>query len=343
MQPGSRIILLAAILPLLAGCSQTNSSGPTFPWQRQAPVDPLASSGAGDNSSYFAEMHRRAEEQMRFAEEQQRQMALLRSKQQQQEQQAKLAAEQQRSRLEEDYAKRNSQLNGRYGDLEKRAIELDSTNRDMHAQFAQAQQRTQVLEDELNLLRQRLDDTTRQLADARRSGQAADQRLQALQASARRRSGASITANNSVTRDITAVMVPGMDVRQDGDLVRISLPADRLFTTGTATLHQGAQPYLDQVANVVVQHYPRQIVGVEAHTDPNTQLTGTLWRNQHQLTAAQAMAVFEQMTSRHGMSPQQLFVLGHGSNHPIASGGTPEGQAINRRVEIVIYPEMYSR
>jgi outer membrane protein OmpA-like peptidoglycan-associated protein len=35
----------------------------------------------------------------------------------------------------------------------------------------------------------------------------------------------------------------------------------------------------------------------------------------------------------------QLFVVGHGSNHPIVSNGSPEGKQRNRRVELVVYPE----
>jgi flagellar motor protein MotB len=86
-------------------------------------------------------------------------------------------------------------------------------------------------------------------------------------------------------------------------------------------------------------HYSRQVIGVEAHTD-NAPLAGSMWRNAHQLTAAQAMAVFEQLSNRHHLIPQQLFVLGHGENYPLASNATPAGQARNRRVEIVIYPEV---
>ncbi|MCA9149199.1 MAG: OmpA family protein, partial [Planctomycetales bacterium] len=85
--------------------------------------------------------------------------------------------------------------------------------------------------------------------------------------------------------------------------------------------------------------YSRQIIGVEAHTD-STPLANTMWRNAHQLTAAQAMSVFEHLSYRHRLLPQQLFVLGHGENYPLASNATPAGQARNRRVEIVIYPEV---
>ena len=54
------------------------------------------------------------------------------------------------------------------------------------------------------------------------------------------------------------------------------------------------------------------------------------------------MAVFEQLTARN-ISQNQLFVLGHGGNHPLVSSGTWQGQSVNRRIEVVIYPETYGR
>ena len=44
-------------------------------------------------------------------------------------------------------------------------------------------------------------------------------------ASMRRRSGAKITANNSLQRTLPAINLPGIEVRNDGDVVRIELPA----------------------------------------------------------------------------------------------------------------------
>ncbi len=165
-----------------------------------------------------------------------------------------------------------------------------------------------------------------------------EQRLQTVLASSQRRSGATITANNSYRRKLTAVTVAGLSIRQDGELVRIELPSDRLFEPETANLRSDAAAELDQVARVILNHYSRQVIGVEAHTDGAPTST-TVWRNAHQLTAAQALAIFEQLSYRHQLLPQQMFVLGHGANFALASNATDAGRARNRRVEIVIYPE----
>ena len=221
-------------------------------------------------------------------------------------------------------------------------LKYSKADRDLNTKLAQLQKRNLVVEDQNYLLRQRLKETSDQLAKVMQESQATEQRLQAVQASTRRRSGATITANSSLQRSLTAVTVDGLDVRQDGELVRIELPADRLFEPGTATLQPGAEAQLDRVAEVILENYSRQVVGIEAHTD-GPPPPGSMWRSAHQLTAAQALAVFERIGERHRMLPQQLFVLGHGNNYPLVSSATVAGQERNRRVEIVIYPEPVGR
>ncbi len=333
------------------GCANSGSAPqPSLPWNRQTPPA-TASSASSARSAFLSDWMRHADQQENLAESQRRRIAELERLQAEQEQRDRLLAQQQRERereaLSRQYAAKEQKLlghvdrfKGQASLLQDRAGDLDSNNRDLHAEIARRQKENSLLKEELGLVRQRLRTTAGQLAQTQQYGQESERRLRALQASTRQRAGASITANSSLTQGITAVMVPGMDVRQDGDLVRIAVPSEKLFMLGTASLHQGSQPYMDQVARVLSEHYPRQMVGIEAHTDDNQSIAGTQWRNQHQLTSAQAMAVFEQLTSRR-IDAQRLFVIGHGGNHPKFSGGTPQGQTLNRRVEVVVYPETY--
>ena len=43
------------------------------------------------------------------------------------------------------------------------------------------------------------------------------------------------------------------------------------------------------------------------------------------------------------MRPQQLFLVAHGSNHPVVSNASLQGKARNRRVELVVYPEQWQK
>lgn len=223
-------------------------------------------------------------------------------------------------------------------EFQRRANELDDNNRDLHKRLAQSQREVQLMNDDVKLLRQRLGETADLLVQSRTEHSQSDQRLKALQASTTRRGGAMITANNSLRGDLPEIRVPEVIVRQDGDVVRLELPSDQLFLTQSATLHQGAFQLLDPVVDAVRRSYPRQRIGVEGHTDSQS-AASVVGTSPHQLTIAQAAAIFEQLMTRYQLSPRQLFVLGHGANHPRVSNATAAGQAKNRRIELVVYPE----
>ena len=223
-------------------------------------------------------------------------------------------------------------------EAERRANHLDINNRDLNSQLAQSQQQLHRVTQENSLLKQRLDETASQLADTLSAKRDVDKRIEAMAASTQLRGGASITANNSLSKNLPVVEIPDVQVRRDGDVVRIEMPADRLFLPGSSTLHQGAFPLIDQVAAAVTRNYPQQIIVIEGHTDNSPPLGGPGSSNV-QISVAQAMAVYQQLTSRHRLSAAQLRVLGQGDGNPIVSNATPAGKARNRRIEIAIYPD----
>ncbi len=92
------------------------------------------------------------------------------------------------------------------------------------------------------------------------------------------------------------------------------------------------------MAAEIARSYPDQIIGVEGHTD-NDPMAGPQWRNNHELSIARAMSVYDVLVNRTRLQGNQLFVVGHGSNHPIVSNATLEGKQRNRRVELVVYPD----
>jgi flagellar motor protein MotB len=167
---------------------------------------------------------------------------------------------------------------------------------------------------------------------------AADKKVEAMVASTRRGGGASITANRSLRQNLPAVNIPDVNVRADGEVVRIDVPADKLFPSGTAQLTPGAADLIDRVAAEVARAYPEQLVGVEGHTD-NRAVQAAGWTSRHQLSLAQAVVVFNRLTATGRLKTEQLVVAGHGANHPIFSNAHPDGQARNRRIELVVYPD----
>ncbi|HEV7223315.1 MAG TPA: OmpA family protein [Pirellulales bacterium] len=229
-------------------------------------------------------------------------------------------------------------LNQKYLELQTRADTLDQDNQEHQTLLAQAQQQRKVLEDQLDAVRDQLGGATTQLARLRDERSATDKKVETLAASVKRKAGATITANNSLKEQLPAIDIPGVEVRHDGDVVRIELPGNQLFESGGARLLGPASSLIDSVASEIARAYPSQLIGVEGHTD-NDPISNQMWRDNHHLSLGRAMAVYDYLATHSHLKPQQLFVVGHGANHPVVSNGTLAGKDRNRRVELVIYPE----
>jgi flagellar motor protein MotB len=188
----------------------------------------------------------------------------------------------------------------------------------------------------VKLLQQQIDVAARQARDSLLAKQEADKQITALQASTRARGGATITANSSVRQSLATIAIPGLDIRQDGAVVRIEIPADKLFAPSGVQLQAEGYRILDEVAAAVTRTYPRQRLVIEAHADDTLAAQPTA---AHSLTTAQAQAVFTQLVDRGRIPRRQLSILAMGDNHPLASNATPPGKAKNRRIEIVVYPD----
>jgi flagellar motor protein MotB len=225
-----------------------------------------------------------------------------------------------------------------YQQLQDRAAALDRDNQEMSTLLAQARQETKVSQDQLAAVRDQMRTVTTQLTQARTDKESTDKRVQAMTASMQRQGGVTISPNNSFAQTLPAINLPGVFVRRDGDVIRIEMSAAGLFDTGSAQLRPGAANLICDVAAEVARTYPDQMIGIEGHTD-NDPVAGPQARNNHDLSIARAQSVYDVLVSRTRLQGNQLFVVGHGSNHPIASNGTYEGKQRNRRVELVVYPD----
>ncbi|WP_425397792.1 OmpA family protein [Aeoliella sp.] len=235
--------------------------------------------------------------------------------------------------------------------LQQRADALDRDNQELEALLAQSRQQERLMRDQTVAMQQQLQATTDRLAALQQNNQqlAADNqqlqnRTQALTASNSVPSpvGAEIRANNTLLKPLQSANIEGVSVRQDGDTIRVTIAGDALFVQGSPQMQAGADQLVRNVASDLLANYPEHRIGIEGHTDSQTGLSGQ-YPTPHHLSVAQATVVYEQLRQSLGASPEQLFVIGHGANHPLVSNATPAGQAQNRRIELVVYPETTRR
>jgi flagellar motor protein MotB len=221
---------------------------------------------------------------------------------------------------------------------QERIAALDRDNQELQTTLAQSRQQGKLMEDQLAGVREQLRGTTGQLSQVQNEKQDVDRKAQALNASMRRQTGVSITPNNSFLQTLPVIHSPDVHVRRDGDVIRVELPGSQLFEQGSARLRPGAANVIADAATEIRRSYPEQILGIEGHTDSDP-VSGGLFRTNHELSTARAMAVYDVLVSSGRYRPDQLFLVGHGPNHPVVSNATAEGKQRNRRVELVVYPE----
>jgi flagellar motor protein MotB len=237
------------------------------------------------------------------------------------------------------YQQQQTDLQSQISQYQSRIAGLDRDNQQMKTQLAQQQQQTKLLEDRLAVVSEQLRSTTDQLTKVQNDKHEVDERAKTLTAGLRRQAGVSITPNNSFLQTALPVIHnPDVHVRRDGDVIRIELPGNQLFDPGTARIRPAAMNMIADVAIEIRRTYPDQLLGIEGHTDSDP-VTGGQYRTNHELSAARALAVYDVLVNSQRYRPEQLFVVGHGANHPVVSNGTLEGKQRNRRVELVIYPE----
>ncbi|RUO73259.1 OmpA family protein [Idiomarina ramblicola] len=123
----------------------------------------------------------------------------------------------------------------------------------------------------------------------------------------------------------------GVKVIRDGDNLRLQLPSNITFATGSANISQSFNPVLDDVARVL-QKYEKTTMLIEGHTDS----TGSAEYNQ-QLSLNRAKAVRNHLVGG-GVDSRRVTTEGYGESMPVADNDTESGRQLNRRVELRIVP-----
>lgn len=226
----------------------------------------------------------------------------------------------------------------------------DADPQQLQATLARGQQERQLLQDEVAALREQLASTSTQLAAAR-GLPGGPPSLAAVGGAALPGEGtaggaipyaagmpAPAARGTTLATGLDELALPGLEKRMDGGVVRLEIPAERLFEEGSAALVPGGAALLAQVAGEIDRVYPQHFIGIEGHLDTEPVDTA-VWASPHQLTAARATTVFDFFTTRTPLKRGQLFLVAHGGNHPVVSNATAAGRSRNRRVELVVYPE----
>jgi flagellar motor protein MotB len=227
-------------------------------------------------------------------------------------------------------------------ELQARLNELDAENQRINQVLAQSQRQGQLLLEQAEAIREQLRSANSQVARLKDQNDAQQRKVEALQASAQRQGGASISPNNSWLDRMPPLEIPGAQTRRDGDTLRIELPAASIFSPGDVQLTGEGARLLDSAASQLHLAFPNHRIAIEAHLDSDPASLGR-WGSAHQLTAARALAVADRLARGGEMASEQFEIRGLGATRPLFSNATAAGRERNGRIEIVVFPETIER
>lgn len=180
----------------------------------------------------------------------------------------------------------------------------------------QAQQARESTENNLSATREELDELRKQRAET-------EKRLAAFQ---------DLTARFQQMIDAGKLDV---SVRNGSMLLR--LPAEILFPSGSAELSRPGEMALMEVA-IILKQFPERRFMIVGHSD-NQPMRGGRYQSNWELSTARAVHVTQFLVDA-GLPARNLVAAGHGEHDPVAKNSTEKGRQENRRIEIVLVPDL---
>ena len=117
----------------------------------------------------------------------------------------------------------------------------------------------------------------------------------------------------------------------------INLPDNVLFATGHSNVNPEGKEALKQIAAVLKEFSDRSFQ-VEGHTD-NVPMKSSRYPSNWELSTARALNVVHLMIEE-GVDAKNISAAGFGEFKPRADNETKEGRALNRRIEIIMLPNL---
>ena len=123
-----------------------------------------------------------------------------------------------------------------------------------------------------------------------------------------------------------------LEESEEGFIIR--LPANLLFSEGSATINNDdSLLFLKRIA-MIVQQLPKDLqINAIGHTEMAAPAKNSPFKDNWELSTARAVSVVKELL-KNGVDPKRIMASGRSSTHPLVSEKNPEGEAKNRRVDL---------
>ena len=206
-------------------------------------------------------------------------------------------------------------------------------------QLEQAQSELFAKEDELNKLSASLDAKVDELKLAQAELDARSERVTELEAIINKKDSIVSALKQSISKALIGLEGEGLTVVQKNGKVYISLEEDLLFASGKYEVNSGGVAALSKLSTALSSQKDLEIL-VEGHTD-SIPLSGRgLVKDNWDLSVMRATNVVKVLLKTPSLDPLQLTAAGRAEFIPIATNKTKEGRSANRRIEMILSPNL---
>ncbi len=194
-------------------------------------------------------------------------------------------------------------------------------------------------EDQLNKSTLELEEKERKLLDSQNELELRSLRVAELEAIINRKDSMVTALKQKISKALIGLEGDGLTIEQRNGKVYISLEEDLLFASGKYEINQTGRQALDKLSDALSYQKDLEIL-VEGHTD-SIPLSGRgLVKDNWDLSVMRATSVVKRLTSNTNLDPTQLIAAGRSEFVPISSNETSEGRGENRRIEMILSPNL---
>lgn len=118
------------------------------------------------------------------------------------------------------------------------------------------------------------------------------------------------------------------------DQLKIIISDKALFDSGSAEVRPEARKIAMTISELLEQ-FPGFEIVVSGHTD-NQPIHNAEFANNWELSTQRALNFMQILLMNKALDPARFSAVGYGEYRPVASNDTPEGRALNRRVEVSV-------
>jgi chemotaxis protein MotB len=224
------------------------------------------------------------------------------------------------AKLQKDNTTINSQLN----DCNEKLKNLNEQKVSLEDEYALVQNDLKVLSTESNESKMTIADQAK--------------RLKNLSNMIQSQKDVMIRLKNSIADALMNYKTDELYVYNKDGNVYVALEEKLLFKSGSDVVDPKGKEALKSLA-MVLNNTKDITVMIEGHTD-NVPIKTNLFKDNWDLSTARATSIVRILTIDYGFDSNRITASGRGQFHPVKTNETDEGRAGNRRIEVILSPDL---